>query len=211
VLALEVSRLAGSNTDWYRLLDLAGLTDTLLAIPTQVAPFRDQLTRLQTIPGVGEVIIAETGGDMTRFQDRRTPGLLGRHLPWPSRVGRTIEVRPHPTRQPLARRRPGGRGDGRLPHEGHDLIGARYRRLVPRLAPQKALVALQHSILVAAWNVLSDGVDYADLSGDYFARRDPAATIRRLTRQANALGFTVRLEPITARRSRIGQLEPAVC
>ena len=31
VLALEVSRLARSNTDWYRLLDLAGLTDTLLA------------------------------------------------------------------------------------------------------------------------------------------------------------------------------------
>jgi excisionase family DNA binding protein len=31
VLALEVSRLARSNSDWYRLLDLAGLTDTLLA------------------------------------------------------------------------------------------------------------------------------------------------------------------------------------
>lgn len=30
VLALEVSRLARSNTDWYRLLDLAGLTDTLI-------------------------------------------------------------------------------------------------------------------------------------------------------------------------------------
>ena len=31
VLALEVSRLARSNSDWYRLLDLAGLTDTLMA------------------------------------------------------------------------------------------------------------------------------------------------------------------------------------
>lgn len=30
VLALEVSRLARSNADWYRLLDLAGLTDTLI-------------------------------------------------------------------------------------------------------------------------------------------------------------------------------------
>ena len=31
VLALEVSRLARNNSDWYRLLDLAGMTNTLLA------------------------------------------------------------------------------------------------------------------------------------------------------------------------------------
>ena len=30
-LALEVSRLARNNADWYRLLDLAGMTDTLIA------------------------------------------------------------------------------------------------------------------------------------------------------------------------------------
>ena len=57
---------------------------------------------------------------------------------------------------------------------------------------------MQHSILIAVWHVLSDGVEFNDLGGNYFARRDPAAAIRRLTRQANALGFTVRLEPITA-------------
>jgi DNA invertase Pin-like site-specific DNA recombinase len=31
VVSLEVSRLARNNTDWYRLLDLAGMTDTLIA------------------------------------------------------------------------------------------------------------------------------------------------------------------------------------
>ena len=31
VLGLEVSRLARNNADWYRLLDLAGMTDTLIA------------------------------------------------------------------------------------------------------------------------------------------------------------------------------------
>jgi DNA invertase Pin-like site-specific DNA recombinase len=31
VLALEVSRLARNDSDWYRLLDLAGMTDTLIA------------------------------------------------------------------------------------------------------------------------------------------------------------------------------------
>ena len=31
VLSLECSRLARNNADWYRLLDLAGMTDTLIA------------------------------------------------------------------------------------------------------------------------------------------------------------------------------------
>lgn len=31
VIALEVSRLARNNADWYKLLDLAGMTDTLIA------------------------------------------------------------------------------------------------------------------------------------------------------------------------------------
>ena len=31
VLALEVSRLARNSADWYRLLDFAGMTDTLIA------------------------------------------------------------------------------------------------------------------------------------------------------------------------------------
>ena len=30
VLGLEVSRLARNNAEWYRLIDLAGLTDTLI-------------------------------------------------------------------------------------------------------------------------------------------------------------------------------------
>jgi Recombinase/Resolvase, N terminal domain len=47
VLALEVSRLARSNADWYRLLDLAGLTDTLLADTDGIyhpGLFNDRLT-----------------------------------------------------------------------------------------------------------------------------------------------------------------------
>ena len=47
MLALEVSRLARSNSDWYRLLDLAGLTDTLLADTDGVyhpGLFNDRLT-----------------------------------------------------------------------------------------------------------------------------------------------------------------------
>ncbi len=46
VLCLEVSRLARNNADWYRLLDLAGMTDTLIADADGVyhpAVFNDRL------------------------------------------------------------------------------------------------------------------------------------------------------------------------
>ncbi|MHB8671383.1 MAG: recombinase family protein [Acidimicrobiales bacterium] len=46
VLALEVSRLARNSSDWYRLLDLAGMTDTLIADSDGVyhpAMFNDRL------------------------------------------------------------------------------------------------------------------------------------------------------------------------
>jgi DNA invertase Pin-like site-specific DNA recombinase len=46
VLALEVSRLARNSSDWYRLLDLAGMTDTLIADADGIyhpAMFNDRL------------------------------------------------------------------------------------------------------------------------------------------------------------------------
>ncbi|MGW3109601.1 hypothetical protein [Streptomyces sp. NPDC001100] len=36
------------------------------------------------------------------------------------------------------------------------------------------------------------------IGGDYYAKYDPERAMRRITRQANALGFTVRFDPIEA-------------
>ncbi len=77
-------------------------------------------------------------------------------------------------------------------------LGARYHRLVPRLGKKKALVALEHSMLTAVWHMLTDDLGYHDLGGDYFTRLDPQRAMRRIVRQANALGFTVRFDPIQA-------------
>jgi len=71
-------------------------------------------------------------------------------------------------------------------------------RKAGRLGKKKAIVAVQHSILIAIWHMFTHDVDYADLGGDYFARIDPDLAIRRIVRQANALGFTVRFDPIHA-------------
>ena len=52
MLALEVSRLARDNTAWYRLLDLAGACDTLVADADGVyhpGLFNDRLVRHEVL------------------------------------------------------------------------------------------------------------------------------------------------------------------
>ncbi|MEV7740027.1 hypothetical protein AB0O75_49820 [Streptomyces sp. NPDC088921] len=58
--------------------------------------------------------------------------------------------------------------------------------------------ALEHTLLTAVWHMLTDNVAFHDLGGDYYARHDQERAMRRITRQANALGFTVRFDPIEA-------------
>jgi transposase len=170
-------------------------------IEEQMRPFRRQRDQLLTIPGVGqataEVIIAETGADMTRF---RTAAHLaswagvcpGHHeSAGKRRSGKTR----HGNRWLTGAL---GAAAMSLSRTRDSYLGARYHRLVPRLGKQKTIVAIEHSILTAVWHMLTTDADYHDLGADHFARRDPEQAIRRLSRQANALGFTVRFDPIEA-------------
>jgi transposase len=171
-------------------------------IDDQMRPFARQLEHLVTIPGVGqtvaEVIIAETGADMSRF---RTAAHLA------SWAGVCPGHHESAGKRKSGKTRHGNRwlggALGTAAMAGSrtrdtTYLGARYRRLVPRLGKKKALVALEHSILSAAWHMLTDDVDYHDLGGNYFIQRDPEAAMRRIIRQANSLGFTVRFDPIQA-------------
>jgi transposase len=56
----------------------------------------------------------------------------------------------------------------------------------------------QHSILIAVWHMLTNDVDYTDLGGDYSPDYSPDSAMRRIVCQADALGFTVRFDPIQA-------------
>jgi hypothetical protein len=66
-----------------------------------------------------------------------------------------------------------------------------------RRGPNKAAVAVAHSLLDVIWHLLSTGETYADLGADYFERRrDPDRQRRRLINQLEQLGYTVTLEPV---------------
>lgn len=57
----------------------------------------------------------------------------------------------------------------------------------------KAIVALEHAILSAAWHMLTTGELYLDPGADYFTRRAPAKA--RAIGQLEALGYQVTITP----------------
>ena len=70
-------------------------------------------------------------------------------------------------------------------------------RIKRRRGHKKAIVAVAHSILVAAYYILRDERPYQELGGDYFLRReDPERLAQRLVRQLERLGQRVTLEPV---------------
>jgi transposase len=171
------------------------------AIEEQLGPFAPGVPLAATITGVAErtaqVMVAELGTDMSRFP---TPGHLAS---WAGRCPGND--------QSAGKRRSGRTRKGstwlRIALEEaalaatrtkHSYLQAQYQRLRPRIGHRRALVAVQHSMLVAYWHMFTTGETYHDLGGDYFRKRDPESATRRLVAQLQALGHNVTLEPLAA-------------
>jgi hypothetical protein len=77
-------------------------------------------------------------------------------------------------------------------------LAAQYQRLRPRRGHKKAPGAVKHSILCACWHLLTAGELFNDLGGDYFRKRNPERTTKRLSTQLEAFGHHVTLETAAA-------------
>ncbi|MEW1914732.1 transposase, partial [Kitasatospora sp. NPDC085895] len=78
-------------------------------------------------------------------------------------------------------------------------LNARYRRIASRRGKKRALVALEHTILIAVWHMFTHDTDYHDLGGDYFLERTgKTRQTRRLVSQLTQLGYQVTLQPTEA-------------
>lgn len=167
-------------------------------IDRQVVPFEPMLRRLITIPGVARTnaitIVAETGGDMTRFATAGHLCSWGAMCPGQDesagtrRTGKTREgnryLRGALVEAALACTRARGTA-----------LQARYYRVKRHRGHKKAIVAVGHQILEIAYYLMRDDVTYRELGADYFDRRDRERTIRRHVNQLEALGYAVTLQP----------------
>jgi len=68
---------------------------------------------------------------------------------------------------------------------------ALYHRLKGRGGPKKAIVAVQHAMVIALWHMLKHRVPHHDLGADYFDRRNTERTRRHHVRRLERLGYDV--------------------
>jgi transposase len=166
-------------------------------IAAQVAPFEQAVELLSSMPGVStataQTVIAEIGLDMSVFPS------AGHLCAWAGLAPANHESAGK--RRPAGTRR-GGTWLRRTMIEAawaairtkDSYYQALFARIARRRGPNKAIIAVAHSMLATIWHLQSTGSYYQDLGADYFQRHhDPAAEVKRLQRRIEALGYTVTL------------------
>jgi transposase len=179
---------------------IAGL-DVL--VDEAAAPFARLIARLVTIPGIGprtaQVIVAETGGDMSRFAT-------------PARLAAWAGLAPGDNESAGKRKKAATRkGNKHLKAAMTESAwatartatrpGARFRRLARRFGrgnEKKAATAVAHTLICIAWAVMRYDGDYAEAGADYYDRRDARNhehLVRHHQQALTRLGYQVQLTP----------------
>ncbi len=162
-------------------------------------PWAHQLELLQTIPGVGQkvaqVIIAETGADMSRFPSAAHLAAWAGLAPaiYESAGKRSPAGTRHGNKWLTSMLVEAAGSVGRM--KGKNYLAAQHARLTSRRGMGRAQVAVAHSILVSAYYMLKTDEPYRDLGPDWLARRNTEAHTRRLVAQLERLGHTVVIDP----------------
>ncbi len=178
----------------------AAIGDVTARIEVMIEPFRGFRDLICSIPGIGpinaDVIVAETGADMTRFP---TAGHLA------SWAGTTPGHNESAGRVKSTKTRPGnpylqgalGAAAMACAQNPNSYLGARYRRIASRRGPQKANVAIQRKMLTAIWNMGVTGTFYDDPGADFFTRLHPQRAKARALHQLRSMGYAVTLQRAT--------------
>jgi transposase len=187
-------------------LDQIDALDAALArideeVSANVEPFRTAIEMLSTIPGIStlsaEVIVAEIGIDMSRFE---TAGHL---ISWAGLCPKNDES---------AGKRRSNRMKKGAPwlkttliqcawaasRKKNSYLQAQYRRIRSRRGAKKAIGAVAASMLTAAYHMLKDGTLYQDLGAAHFDNRAKGKHVLRLVNRLQNLGFDVQITPIAA-------------
>jgi transposase len=196
--------LAGQMNEHHRLMVSAHLThidflDEQIGqfsqeIAERLAPFEEELQRLETIPGVkrriAEVIAAEIGFEMNVFPSAghlaSWAGICpGNHESAGKRKsGRTRKGSKWLRRELIQAARAATRKKDCYP-------ARQYRQLVVRAGPKKAAVAVAHTLLVTIYYLLTRKEPYHDFSPAQLDADLRARAAKRAQQHLEALGFAV--------------------
>jgi transposase len=184
------------------LCQIGSLDETIARFDEEIErycrPFEEAVVLLDTIPGIAretaEIIVSEIGTDMSRF-------------PSAAHLASWAGVAPG-NNESAGKKRSGRTTQGNKPlgvalnqaahaaaHTRNTYLAAQYHRLAGRRGKKRAIMAVAHSILVIAYHMLKNHLPYEDLGADYFDKRRPETTSKRLVRRLEQLGFHVSLQP----------------
>lgn len=189
--------------DAIRALPAASAT-TLDTTTGELVPvsFGSAVERISALPGGGpdsaRAVIGEIGLDMAVF------GTAGRLCSWAKVSPRTVESGRRKGKAVTGKGNPylkAALGQMAMGAAKTDtFLGERYRRLAKRMPKAKALAAIERSILVVIFHLLSDPTaTFKDLGADFYDKRiDSERRTRGLIHQLEALGHHVTLGPTAA-------------
>ena len=177
------------------------IADLTARIEVVIEPFRSFCDLIDTIPGIGqrsaEVIVAETGADMSIFPTAAHLASWAGCCPGSNEsAGRVKSTATRPGNPYLKAAL--GAAALSIANSHGTYLAAKYRRIAARRGPKKALVAIEHAILVAIWNMAHTGALYDDPGADYYTRHDPERARRNAVNQLQQLGYQVTLTPTAA-------------
>lgn len=167
------------------------------AIEEHLADEQEAIALLDTIPGVSqrtaEILIAEVGTDMSRFPSAKHlaswAGMCpGHHESAGKRLSGKTRKGSRWLRQVLVE----------IAHVAaktkDTYLAAQYRRIASRRGKKRALIALGHTVLVIAYQLLTRKQPYHDLGVAYFDKLEQSRVQRRLVRRLERMGYEVVLQ-----------------
>ena len=163
------------------------------------AAYASAVERICELPGGGpetaRAVIGEIGLDMAVFSSAQRLCSWAKTSPRTVQSGRTMRGAPTGKGNPYLKAALGQMATGAAKTD--TFLGERYRRLVKRMPKKKALAALERSILMIIFHLLSDpSATFTDLGSDFYTKRiDARRRTDHLVRQLEALGHQVTLSP----------------
>ena len=166
-------------------------------IEEHLAGQEEAIALLDTIPGVSqrtaEILIAEIGTDMSRFPSAKHlaswAGMCpGQHESAGKRLSGKTRKGSRWLRQVLVE-------TAHVAAKTKDTyLAAQYRRIAARRGKKRALIALGHTVLVIAYQLLTRKQPYHDLGVAYFDKLEQSRVQRRLVRRLERMGYEVVLQ-----------------
>ncbi len=167
-------------------------------LPPPVA-YASAIERISKMPGGGpetaRAVIGEIGLDMAVFSTAQRLCSWAKTSPRTVQSGRKNRSAPTGKGNPYLKAALGQMATGAAKTD--TFLGERYRRLIKRMPKAKALAAIERSILVVIFHLLSDpSAAFTDLGSDFYTKRiDKRRRTDNLIHQLEALGHRVTLAP----------------